>query len=264
MWSETSGEWTKRERRSTHGLSHSVTTWCVWELAAAGSVMCHHQCQWFILWPEQLLLCKRGKQIASSCAISALGNCYYCAVVDALTRTSINTSLTPRSTEQEDESRESNTTKSIYQNEAPENHFLHCIPMLKFQSVCEAFAFRRIIPIPQKDKGCLHWLCDPSGDSVSWPRTNILGKAEENMSLFWISPHNSCVRNDKVWNSTHHGPWISALALMQASQAGMTSRRMPLLLLVVLAEVLSGVCVPGDGSGKYKGSWRWKGDRSRE
>lgn len=104
MWSETSGEWTKRERRRTHGLSHSVTIWCGWrELAAAGSVMCHHQCQWFIMWPEQLLLCKRGKQIASSCAISALGNCYYCAVVDALTRTSINTSLTPRSTEQEDE-----------------------------------------------------------------------------------------------------------------------------------------------------------------
>ncbi|KAI3353664.1 hypothetical protein L3Q82_004909 [Scortum barcoo] len=50
---------------------------------------------------------------------------------------------------------------------------------------------------------------------------------------------------------------------MQASEAGMASGRMPLLLLVVLAEVLSGVCVPGDGSGKYKGSWRWKGDRSR-
>ncbi|KAM7399080.1 hypothetical protein PAMP_018373 [Pampus punctatissimus] len=38
---------------------------------------------------------------------------------------------------------------------------------------------------------------------------------------------------------------------------------MPLLLLVLLGEVLSGVCVPGDGSGKYKGSWRWKGDRSQ-
>ncbi|XP_026228615.1 roundabout homolog 1 isoform X1 [Anabas testudineus] len=50
---------------------------------------------------------------------------------------------------------------------------------------------------------------------------------------------------------------------MQASQAGMASRRIPLLLVVVLAEVLRGVCVPGDGSAKYKGSWRWKGDRSR-
>ncbi|XP_044058652.1 roundabout homolog 1 isoform X8 [Siniperca chuatsi] len=50
---------------------------------------------------------------------------------------------------------------------------------------------------------------------------------------------------------------------MRASEAGMAGARMPLLLLVVLAEVLSGVCVPGDGSGKYKGSWRWKGDRSQ-
>ncbi|XP_067362484.1 roundabout homolog 1 isoform X8 [Channa argus] len=50
---------------------------------------------------------------------------------------------------------------------------------------------------------------------------------------------------------------------MQALEAGMAGRRMPLLLLVVLAEVLSGVCLPGDGSGKYKGSWRWKGDRSQ-
>ncbi|TNN73007.1 hypothetical protein EYF80_016797 [Liparis tanakae] len=38
----------------------------------------------------------------------------------------------------------------------------------------------------------------------------------------------------------------------------MAGGRMPLMLLVVLAEVLSGVCVPGDGSGKSKGSWRWK------
>ncbi|KAL7400073.1 hypothetical protein ABVT39_006076, partial [Epinephelus coioides] len=51
---------------------------------------------------------------------------------------------------------------------------------------------------------------------------------------------------------------------MQGLDAGMAGRRMPLLLLLVLAEVLSGLCVPGDGSGKYKGSWRWKGDRSRE
>ncbi|XP_063763484.1 roundabout homolog 1 [Eleginops maclovinus] len=43
----------------------------------------------------------------------------------------------------------------------------------------------------------------------------------------------------------------------------MAGGRTPLLLLVVLAEVLSGLCVPGDSSGKYKGSWRWKGDRSR-
>ncbi|XP_029372602.1 roundabout homolog 1 isoform X4 [Echeneis naucrates] len=50
---------------------------------------------------------------------------------------------------------------------------------------------------------------------------------------------------------------------MQASEAGMASGRMPLLLLMVLAEILSGVGAPGDGSGKYKGSWRWKGDRSQ-
>ncbi|KAK5868860.1 hypothetical protein PBY51_009837 [Eleginops maclovinus] len=43
----------------------------------------------------------------------------------------------------------------------------------------------------------------------------------------------------------------------------MAGGRTPLLLLVVLAEVLSGLCVPGDSSGKYKGSWRWKGDRSQ-
>ncbi|XP_045930679.1 roundabout homolog 1 isoform X5 [Micropterus dolomieu] len=43
----------------------------------------------------------------------------------------------------------------------------------------------------------------------------------------------------------------------------MAGGRMPLLLLVMLVEVLSGVCVLGDGSGRYKGSWRWKGDRSR-
>ncbi|XP_078140314.1 roundabout homolog 1 [Centroberyx gerrardi] len=43
----------------------------------------------------------------------------------------------------------------------------------------------------------------------------------------------------------------------------MASGQMPLLLLVLLLEVLSGACVPGDGSGRYKGSWRWKGDRSR-
>jgi len=51
---------------------------------------------------------------------------------------------------------------------------------------------------------------------------------------------------------------------VQSSEAGMAGGRMPLMLLLVLAEVLSGVCVPGDGSGKYKASWRWKGDRSRE
>lgn len=68
-----------------------------------------------------------------------------------------------------------------------------------------------------------------------------------------------------MWDSGPHGPRLSAaVAPMQASGAGMSGGRMPLLLLVVLAEVLSGVCVPGDGSGKYKGSWRWKGDRSRE
>lgn len=81
------GERTERERRRTRGLSRSVTTWCGWgELAAAGSVICHHQCQWFIMWLEQLLPCNWGKQIASSCATSTLGNCYCCAVVDALTQ----------------------------------------------------------------------------------------------------------------------------------------------------------------------------------
>lgn len=67
-----------------------------------------------------------------------------------------------------------------------------------------------------------------------------------------------------MWDSAPRGPRLSAVAPMRASEAGMAGGRMPLLLLVVLAEVLSGVCVPGDGSGKYKGSWRWKGDRSRE
>uniref|UniRef100_A0A3Q3CV80 Roundabout, axon guidance receptor, homolog 1 (Drosophila) n=1 Tax=Haplochromis burtoni TaxID=8153 RepID=A0A3Q3CV80_HAPBU len=50
---------------------------------------------------------------------------------------------------------------------------------------------------------------------------------------------------------------------MQASETRMATGQLPLLLLVVLVEVLSGVCAPADGSGKYKGSWRWKGDRSR-
>ncbi len=67
-----------------------------------------------------------------------------------------------------------------------------------------------------------------------------------------------------MWDSTPHGPRLSAVAQMKALEAGMSSRRMPLLLLLVLVEVLSGVSVPGDGSGKHKGSWRWKGDRSRE
>ncbi|XP_061575646.1 roundabout homolog 1 isoform X6 [Cololabis saira] len=50
---------------------------------------------------------------------------------------------------------------------------------------------------------------------------------------------------------------------MRAPEAGMAGGRMPLLLLVLLVEVLSGACVPGEGSGKHKGSWRWKGDRSK-
>eukprot|EP00063_Salmo_salar_P044031 XP_014018866.1 PREDICTED: roundabout homolog 1-like isoform X2 [Salmo salar] len=47
---------------------------------------------------------------------------------------------------------------------------------------------------------------------------------------------------------------------MRAVEAGMTARRMPLLLL--LLEVLSGACMPGDGQGRYKSGWRWKGDRT--
>uniref|UniRef100_A0A8C5GTM8 Roundabout 1 n=1 Tax=Gouania willdenowi TaxID=441366 RepID=A0A8C5GTM8_GOUWI len=43
----------------------------------------------------------------------------------------------------------------------------------------------------------------------------------------------------------------------------MASGGIPLLLLVLLVQVLSGVCVPGDGPARNKGSWRWKGDRSR-
>ncbi|XP_017271899.2 roundabout homolog 1 isoform X5 [Kryptolebias marmoratus] len=50
---------------------------------------------------------------------------------------------------------------------------------------------------------------------------------------------------------------------MQASETGMAGGRVPLILLVVVLEVLSGVCVPGDGSGKHKGFWRWKNDRSK-
>ncbi|XP_028320792.1 roundabout homolog 1-like [Gouania willdenowi] len=43
----------------------------------------------------------------------------------------------------------------------------------------------------------------------------------------------------------------------------MASGGIPLLLLVLLVQVLSGVCVPGDGPARNKGSWRWKGDRSQ-
>ncbi|XP_074535032.1 roundabout homolog 1 isoform X2 [Halichoeres trimaculatus] len=50
---------------------------------------------------------------------------------------------------------------------------------------------------------------------------------------------------------------------MRAPEAGMSGRLVPLLLLLLLLEVLSVVCVPGDSSVKHKGSWRWKGDRSR-
>ncbi|XP_036005892.1 roundabout homolog 1 isoform X5 [Fundulus heteroclitus] len=50
---------------------------------------------------------------------------------------------------------------------------------------------------------------------------------------------------------------------MRASEAGMAGRQMPLLLLVVAVEVLTGGCVPGDSSGKHRGGWKWKGDRSR-
>ncbi|KAM4589558.1 roundabout homolog 1 isoform 3-T3 [Fundulus diaphanus] len=50
---------------------------------------------------------------------------------------------------------------------------------------------------------------------------------------------------------------------MRALEAGMAGRQMPLLLLVVAVEVLTGGCVPGDSSGKHRGGWKWKGDRSR-
>ncbi|XP_036005896.1 roundabout homolog 1 isoform X9 [Fundulus heteroclitus] len=50
---------------------------------------------------------------------------------------------------------------------------------------------------------------------------------------------------------------------MRASEAGMAGRQMPLLLLVVAVEVLTGGCVPGDSSGKHRGGWKWKGDRSK-
>ncbi|XP_016520402.1 roundabout homolog 2-like isoform X4 [Poecilia formosa] len=43
----------------------------------------------------------------------------------------------------------------------------------------------------------------------------------------------------------------------------MAGKQIPLLLLVVAAEMLTGGCVPGDDSGKQKGGWRGKGDRSR-
>uniref|UniRef100_A0A4W5S030 Ig-like domain-containing protein n=1 Tax=Hucho hucho TaxID=62062 RepID=A0A4W5S030_9TELE len=42
----------------------------------------------------------------------------------------------------------------------------------------------------------------------------------------------------------------------------MAARQMSLLLLLLL-EVLSGACMPGDGQGRYKSGWRWKGDRTR-
>lgn len=119
-WVDEEGE-RETERRRTHGLSHSVTTWCGWrELAAAGSVMCYHQCQRFILWPEQLLYCKRGKLIASSCAIFALGNCCYYVLVEALTRNAINTSNFKKQWTRRREQREKKT-KSIRQQEAPIN-----------------------------------------------------------------------------------------------------------------------------------------------
>ncbi|KAM4589562.1 roundabout homolog 1 isoform 7-T7 [Fundulus diaphanus] len=50
---------------------------------------------------------------------------------------------------------------------------------------------------------------------------------------------------------------------MRALEAGMAGRQMPLLLLVVAVEVLTGGCVPGDSSGKHRGGWKWKGDRSK-
>ncbi|XP_054901445.1 roundabout homolog 1 isoform X4 [Poeciliopsis prolifica] len=43
----------------------------------------------------------------------------------------------------------------------------------------------------------------------------------------------------------------------------MVGRQMLLLLLVVVAEMLTGGCVPADGSGKQKGGRRGKGDRSK-
>ncbi|XP_052323959.1 roundabout homolog 1 isoform X2 [Oncorhynchus keta] len=50
---------------------------------------------------------------------------------------------------------------------------------------------------------------------------------------------------------------------MRSVEAGMAARRMPLLLLLLLLEVLNGACMPGDGQGRYKSGWRWKGDRTR-
>lgn len=67
-----------------------------------------------------------------------------------------------------------------------------------------------------------------------------------------------------MWDSCSHGPQLSAVALNASFQAGMAGRRLFLLLLVVAVEMLTGGCVPGDGSAKQKGGWRWKGDRSRE
>lgn len=114
---------------------------------------------------------------------------------------------------------------------------------------------------PRKRGVCLRWLCDPSGGSVLWPRgEHSRGSRGGRVIVLDLSIHLS-----EIWLSVvQHSPWPLTLCCsppVQALEAGMASGRVPLLLLVVLAEVLS---VPGDGSGKYKGSWRWKGDRSRE
>lgn len=102
---------------------------------------------------------------------------------------------------------------------------------------------------------------------MSWSRANAPREAgqeeEEAFYLFWTSQH-ICGRYDGVCDNTLRGFRLSALVLMKASEAGVPGGQMSLLLLLVLAEVLSGDCVPRENSGKYRGSWRWKGDRSRE
>ena len=144
----------------THTLldtfTHSVTAWCGWqELAAAGLVVCHRQCQRSTLWPEQLLLCETGEQFSSSFAISFHGSSFYWAQFEALTRTAINTSLTPRGSEKEEECRAREKRPDQYLRVKLQKSRL-TLPFYQhwnYSQSMKLLTLRRIIPVSQEAGG---------------------------------------------------------------------------------------------------------------
>lgn len=99
---------------------------------------------------------------------------------------------------------------------------------------------------------------------VTWAETVKEEEAGEALLLFYCGSPLTAVCDMREPGASLCGPLLFALAPVRAVEAGMAARQMPLLLLLLLMEVLSGACMPGEGQGRYKSSWRWKGDRTRE